>query len=102
MQSNWWRVDPAEVYALDSPEGERQICLALEPQGLLWSSPPRRRRIQGWPGSRRALMVALPRTSLFWQRHRVRDQMNNRGHGICQRRGLSAVPVEKENLNWTT
>lgn len=40
MQSNWWRVDPAEVYALDSPEGERQICLALEPQGLLWSSPP--------------------------------------------------------------
>jgi hypothetical protein len=40
MQSSWWKVDPAQIYALDSPEGEKQICLALEPQGLRWSSPP--------------------------------------------------------------
>jgi len=40
MQNSWWKVDPAQIYALDSPEGEKQICLALEPQGLRWSSPP--------------------------------------------------------------
>jgi hypothetical protein len=40
MAESWWAYESSDIYALDTPEGERQIKQALGAQGLRWRGPP--------------------------------------------------------------
>jgi len=40
IEQSWWEFDSSDIYELETPEGERQIQLALAAQDLMWRSTP--------------------------------------------------------------